>query len=330
MSIKHLFIIGNGFDRAHNLPTAYSNFRSYLIDTFPEAEEYDGAVPEIINNDYGYNHNDVAGYIISVIDSCEDEGWGSLEECLGDRVFDCFSYDFDETNLDDSEKEFRHAFYNNEDISRSICDSFQHIKEFFGDWIKEYYSKFNYGHIPPLSGKPSILRQDSIDSVLREGDGFINFNYTMTLERVYDITNEKICHIHGKVGESQEDIYFGHGDEDSISESSYQAGSESNLDELKTVLRKDTNGAYTKHKDFFDRIDNELVDIHTYGFSFSDVDMYYVKKIAESVDPTCITWYINKYDADKRTEDSPQGRKLDAQIKKVEAMGFKIVVDDRW
>ncbi len=96
------------------------------------------------------------------------------------------------------------------------------------------------------------------------------------------------------------------------------------------MLRKDTNGAYTKHKDFFDRIDNELVDIHTYGFSFSDVDMYYVKKIAESVDPTCITWYINKYDADKRTEDSPQGRKLDAQIKKVEAMGFKIVVDDRW
>lgn len=33
-----LFIIGNGFDLAHSLPTKYQDFRSVLLENYPYAE----------------------------------------------------------------------------------------------------------------------------------------------------------------------------------------------------------------------------------------------------------------------------------------------------
>lgn len=34
--MKSLYIIGNGFDRAHNLDTSYWSFREYLDDKYPD------------------------------------------------------------------------------------------------------------------------------------------------------------------------------------------------------------------------------------------------------------------------------------------------------
>ncbi len=39
-SMKRLFIIGNGFDRAHNLPTSYWDFRKYIMTRYPDAESH--------------------------------------------------------------------------------------------------------------------------------------------------------------------------------------------------------------------------------------------------------------------------------------------------
>ena len=35
--MSSLFIAGNGFDIAHGIPTKYSDFRTFLIDMFPDA-----------------------------------------------------------------------------------------------------------------------------------------------------------------------------------------------------------------------------------------------------------------------------------------------------
>ena len=32
-----LFIAGNGFDVAHGIPSKYSNFRSFIINKYPDA-----------------------------------------------------------------------------------------------------------------------------------------------------------------------------------------------------------------------------------------------------------------------------------------------------
>lgn len=43
--MNKLFIIGNGFDMAHGLPTSYNDFREYLIKEYPDADEYHTMAP---------------------------------------------------------------------------------------------------------------------------------------------------------------------------------------------------------------------------------------------------------------------------------------------
>ena len=44
----NLFVIGNGFDKyLHHLPTAYSDFRDYLIEKYPGYEGDDDLIPEL-------------------------------------------------------------------------------------------------------------------------------------------------------------------------------------------------------------------------------------------------------------------------------------------
>ena len=96
------------------------------------------------------------------------------------------------------------------------------------------------------------------------------------------------------------------------------------------MLKKDTKEAFNKHKAFFDRINSNLVSIHSFGFSFSDVDLYYIQRIAEKVTPSEVIWYINEFDNNTRNEESNKGRRFKKKLEKVEKMGFKIEVDKRW
>ena len=69
-SMKRLFIIGNGFDRAHNLPTSYWDFRKYILTRYPDAESY-YFIPEstlMPKGDEEYDEAEVAGYIVNIIE----------------------------------------------------------------------------------------------------------------------------------------------------------------------------------------------------------------------------------------------------------------------
>ena len=79
--MKKLFIIGNGFDREHDLPTSYWDFRKYVLTLYPDAESY-YFVPESMLMPKGneeYDEEEVAGYIVNIIDSCRDGWWSELE-----------------------------------------------------------------------------------------------------------------------------------------------------------------------------------------------------------------------------------------------------------
>lgn len=51
--------------------------------------------------------------------------------------------------------------------------------------------------------------------MIEQEDKFLTFNYTCTLEIVYEIEDRNICHIHGQ---QYEDIYFGDGNRDDKTE----------------------------------------------------------------------------------------------------------------
>lgn len=310
--MKHLFIIGNGFDcYAHNLPTKYADFRSYILSEFPDAESYCGMIPEsILLPDGGetMDMEEVSGYILRIIDNCGGDEWSNLEYYLGATIFDYLHDDLDSVIWDDSDKEIRHAVYNNEDRSFNIRQTFDCIKELFCEWVNDNLSKIDY----------RCVKKGNIAKILKTGDAFLNFNYTMTLENAYGIVSDQICHIHGKVGDDPNSIFFGHGDNESAPEWKDSLGADYNLSVMKRNLLKDTRGAFDLHSDFFNNM-NSIETIHSFGFGFADVDMFYIEEISKRVNLSKTIWYLNSFDSN----DSDK-------ISKLSNLGFHIETDKRW
>lgn len=257
--MKRLFIIGNGFDRAHALPTSYWDFRKYIMTRYPDAESY-YFIPESTLMPKGneeYDEEEVAGYIVNIIDSCRDGWWSELEAYLGDDVYEAFLEDLPSVNIDD--EDCFHDVYTNEDLSEHILNTFVGINE------------------------------------------------------------KQVCHIHGSVESLPNEIIMGHGNDEPVTEHSYSIGTEASFEKLKRKLRKDTVGIIQKNEKFFKQL-SDVQAIYSYGFSFSEVDMVYIKEICNYLDPASVTWYINSYDSD----NNPEFRD------KIEAYGFKVKVEDGW
>lgn len=310
--MKNLFIIGNGFDcYAHGLPTMYSDFREFLISKYPGADEYDEIIPEAQIGNHGeeiYQMTEVAGYISRIIDDCGKADWKDLETYLGEAIFNIFLDDLEAVDMDAPEIETMRAIHYNESLSYNIEAVFSKIKLLFCDWVNSCLGLLDYDD----------KRKDNIAEVISDGDAFLSFNYTMTLEKVYGIRD--VCHIHGKIGDSEDDIFFGHGDDDEYPESIASFGADVSLNTLKRKLRKDTQSALARHGRFFDSLGN-VTAIHSFGFSFSRVDMVYIEKIAR-IAPGAV-WYLNKFDA---TENENRAE----IIRTLNNLGFVVKVDTRW
>lgn len=137
----------------------------------------------------------------------------------------------------------------------------------------------------------------------------LSFNYTETLEYVYGMDSSNICYIHGQretdvalqqeksmlpLGKNNSHLVVGFG-------SKYLKNrKEARKRSLLIELYKDTESIIYHYKDFFDRIvHDEIKEIYTWGFSFSDVDMPYIKKICDVLrqeeSDSEMTWFIVPY-----------------------------------
>ena len=119
------------------------------------------------------------------------------------------------------------------------------------------------------------------------------FNYTETLEDLYMVNKESVCHIHGRQGEN---ILFGHGDANDYTDEYMRKniGSENSLTELNNFLKKDTEKALEDNEQFFDGINNTIREVYSIGFSFACVDLIYIREVCEKL-PDNAVWYLNKF-----------------------------------
>lgn len=285
--MKKLFIIGNGFDVAHKLPTKYSDFQDYLEENYPEASDEWLTVPESImmpDGDERYDDAEVVGFLLKIVTEAEGTGdkWSNLENTLGLLDFDdCF----DDWDDDEDDNEW-HQVYRNENISANINGSVRMIREYFTDWIET------------IDISDAEINQSFCNLIDHKNDLFLTFNYTETLEDIYQAKN--VYHIHGKQGEK---LVFGHGNStDNYDEyMNGNIGSENHLSELQKALKKDTGVIISENKPIF-KLLGEVDEIYSYGFSFSDVDMVYVKEICNASSTENIIWYIHDYDSEKFAE----------------------------
>lgn len=271
-----LFIIGNGFDSAHCLNTSYDEFRKYLCNTYmngESGEDYMPMVPTVSIGPKGEeicDMEEIASFLVYLISIAEPDGskWSDLEASLGrldyDEAFDTLPEELD----DDGDINYWHELYNNEDMASNLYTAVAYVKDLFAEWVDDI-------DVENAKAKPSFL------SLIEPEDIFLTFNYTETLEEVYGVNKDRICHIHGKQGEN---ILFGHGNTRDYTDEYMEKniGSESSLTELDNFLRKETEQALIEHKYFFDGIDDTIREVYSIGFSYADVDLIYIKKYVKN------------------------------------------------
>ena len=288
--MANLFIIGNGFDIAHGMKTAYSDFRDFLISEYvqDDPDNHPCITPqsyELPDGGSEYNDDEAALAVLKLLDITEGDLWNDIETALGYLDYSEF---FSNYGLSSDPEDFKYVIYQNEDEAAELCGAVLKIQDYFHFWIKTI----------KISKKQLTDFQKLIDP---EKDFFLNFNYTKTLETLYNVKN--ICHIHGT---SEKNIYFGHANDNDLTNEhqTHWPGAEDELNRLKNQLRKDTSQAYNKNIKFFKNLKASLqqgdMNIYSYGFSFSDADKFYLRKIFSDINTKPICFYMNDYDKEKK------------------------------
>ena len=297
-----LFIIGNGFDTAHGLPTKYSDFKEYMYNNYAEGQKY-FSLPDSGFDNHGniiVDYFETGKYLFEILDiSCVNAGhmlWQDFENDLGKLRYDAaFEYsDFNEVYDKEGDVNEYKTAYNRENIGQRIHDTFQYISKFFSDWINTIEVE-------------KARKKDMFVNIACGGDSFfLNFNYTLTLEKVYNIPEKNVFHIHGLTGNN---IIVGHGlSDDQINKLAEEfmgrfMGAEYELERSVRYLKKDTEKIINDNLEYFKGFGNkDITEIYSFGFSFSEVDLPYIKKICEEIDTSNITWYMNSYNNEDHSD----------------------------
>lgn len=170
--MNKLIIIGNGFDLSHNLKTTYKDFKNY------------------IKNDDIHFYNLITKYIDS------NELWSNFEEALTELDFEYLESEAACLLGDISDDDWRDSQWGDYQYEIDNCLSFaDDIPKKIQNWIR-------YEENKSLKRKFSIINADKY---------YLNFNYSNTLESIYNIPSEQILYIHGKA-DSDDKLVIGHHD----------------------------------------------------------------------------------------------------------------------
>lgn len=267
--MKTLFIIGNG------LPTKYIDYREYMKNN-KETEDFLMS----LENTYGVGKK-------------KDIWWQDFEMNLGE------GYEF--------EVEFENMAYQTiEEMVTDDGDEMYDIEDTLNIYFEDYYKfmrKLNETVLKwinsiDLSGVKRITKRIHSEESL-----YFSFNYTDVLEKIYDIPEEKVCHIHGSKCERQ--VIMGHGNIDVINKFKDRTIEEENrfeknratvsngIYEFYTASFKDTKKIIEEHTLEFNKYSG-VKEIHIYGHSFGEVDIPYFKEIKKKVLKDA-DWYFYIY-----------------------------------
>lgn len=292
--MKQLYIIGNGFDIHHDIPSQYSNYCEWL-------EENDADLIERLRNFYNVDNK---------------EWWSQFEIELGypdmSEYIEKVTF---ENQPDYGSDNFRDRDYHVGQIAAEdeIGTLVATIKETFADWVASL----------PLPQSDKKIRIDKNDAF------FINFNYTNTLQKIYNIKPSDILFIHGNVTLGK-DLVLGHNrsyneldtefspelpeppenlDSEDLAEwydeiygnaedYIHQSVREEVVSQI-CRLRKDTQSIIKTNQEVFKALKNTQT-VHIYGLSFSSVDLPYIDKIINEVNVSTTKWEVSYYsDKDK-------------------------------
>lgn len=285
---NRLIIIGNGFDLDHGLNTSYSGFRDFLLDTKYKDNPLYIPAPLYENN---FDEDQLKNFIYRKIQGYGDKEWNDFEERLSDLNFDD---DLISSFGDGDSNPFHQAEDNTDNMSNAVL-AFSHLTELFIQWLTDVYDEYISEDDDCIEKKA----KSEFSSLLTNDTEILDFNYTDTVEDVYNFNNT--YPIHGTLDSGY--IILGHSQspDDALERWGRFIGAEDALVELESSLYKDTEGIITESTNFFDDL-HDIKEIYTYGFSFSDVDMPYISEVIAKVSQNA-TWFLHGSDVEIRNKD---------------------------
>lgn len=290
--MSSLFIIGNGFDIAHGLPTMYKNFRRRIIDEFPDALSRKDQRLYVDEQWELSPYETAAELLLYAMDHASGEDWCDFEDALSRINF----YDKLPAPMDDAANES--SPYHNQGVaeyliamdglSNFMVEGAKLWPELFSRWIKGIEDQIEAGMVMP---------HRSLTSLFADPDNkYMTFNYTKTLQCVYGV--KVVKHIHNRVGQK---LVLGHGVKNaSYEEPFFEDGRmpvhSSTMDDFMCSLQKNTSKQIQKYKDFFKSLDHKIDKVYSYGFGYGSVDNPYIKLVIERISPQAI-WHFTAYEA---------------------------------
>lgn len=308
-----LFILGNGFDLAHGIPTEYINFKKFLIEKCKDyginlfekglfGPKLVKKCPTLPGRQIHYMDKNGEGHVLAEYyleaavllwlieraakkrkNSIKD--WSDFEEIIMKlNYLPLLSSGFDE----------------DEDALAALRETVDDLPGFFSEWITKV----------PITGKEPLRQlQETINP---DTDIALTFNYTETLEKLYNFKRDNVCHIHGKRKETIDGNYdqqylWSFGEDNKILVVGGKEPENLRNDPfliLRNCLIKDTEQQIVEYEGFFDRISaGGISQIYSYGYSFSEVDQPYMKRVCDALgDTKGKTWTVFLYDARDRNK----------------------------
>ncbi|WP_415322171.1 bacteriophage abortive infection AbiH family protein [Clostridium perfringens] len=282
-----LFIIGNGFDLAHDLETSYYDFRNYL-------NEENWTFLSSLESMYGLSEG-------AWMDHASDDMIRSVFENGLWREFENNLSNIDETIL-----------YNGQDMELGleggdigVEDTLDYYWENQYEFIREL-NEYLINWVEQIDISDIDKRTDFI--IERNDDKFITFNYTLVLEEIYNINKENVLHIHGSIDENDDSPIIGHGDKEKVNEmreiarEAKECFNEKKYSIYNAVANycertlKDVDEFLLINRSFFNNL-NEVDEIYVIGHSLGDVDMPYFNEILRNVGDNT-RWYVHYHRAE--------------------------------
>ena len=270
-----LYVVGNGFDLWHGIPSAYRNFKEFV-------RQRDSEI-----------FNAVENYIPA------GDDWSSLESALAatdvDAIIDDLGH-FMCSYADDDWSDSSHYDFQYE-VGKVVSLLSKQLIELFGEWIRSL-------PIPTPETAQRSLREIDLDAA------FFTFNYTSTLQELYSIPDNQILHIHGEARVPFDELVLGHAwnpkIRKSLNDSSDVEDFDTRLMEAHEILDeyflktfKPSEKLILDNQAFFNRL-RAIDTVHVLGHSLSDVDLPYLKALLRIPAVAGARWYVACRDDDER------------------------------
>lgn len=267
MKHRKLYVIGNGFDLWHGIPSNLNKFKEYVQatdhDVYQEVEEY---LPT-------------------------QEDWSDLERALADidvdALIDNLGHFTASYGVEDWSDAGHHDFQN--EVKNVVERLSSGLRLRFSEWIRKL-------PIPtPATARKRLAMLDT-DAV------FFTFNYTNTLGSLYGVHPERVLFIHGCADLEGDDLVLGHAwhpqtrrslndrpDIEDIDTRSMEANDA--IDAYFSATFKRSADLIAQHRGFIDAL-TDIEQVIVLGHSLADVDAAYFMALLEQRSVAEAAWLI--------------------------------------